>query len=235
MALKNSTFHLSPAGKRELVAQYIGLVKSVAKTIASKNVKSSILSFDDLVQYGMIGLLDAFDRYDPHKGAKFETFAIYRIRGAILDGLRSADVLSRRQRKEVKDSYALEHEAAQRAMSFLHMNSEDYHHFIQEIEGESMKTTRQADVITVLEDIPDEESNSPFEIVSQESMNKKLVGGLQRLPEKERLILTLYYYEDLTFKEIGQVLHLSESRVFQLHAEAILSLRTLFVENGVTA
>lgn len=225
--------NLSPIALKELVQKYFGLVRYVSHSIAARNTKSTVLTPEDLFQFGMLGLLDAVERFDAHKGAKFETFAVHRIKGAILDGLRSADIVPRSERKRQREVENKHNDVEYRTMVKLHMTVEQYHSFLQETEGGIMNPTYSdvtASAEDGLNDVPDDESNNPFEIVHTEQMKTMLIEALEHLPERERLILTLYYYEELTFREIGNVLHLSESRVFQIHTSAIHSLRSLLAE-----
>ncbi len=218
--------NLSAAALRELVKKYSGLVRSVAFSISKRNTQVSILSTDDLFQYGIFGLIDAIERYDAHKGAKFETFAVYRIKGAILDGLRSADEHSRTYRKKQREMNAGRDEFEYQSMMKLKFNVEEYQSFLQETEGASMSTVYTDVDTNFLESIPDDEKNNPFEILNAEQTRLQLIKSLEQLPERERLIVTLYYYEGLTFREVGKILRLSETRVFQIHSEAIVALRS---------
>ncbi len=225
--------NLSATALREMVQKYSGLVRSVAFSISKRNTQSSILSVDDLFQYGIFGLIDAIERYDAHKGAKFETFAVYRIKGAILDGLRSADEHSRTYRKKQREMKAGRDEYEYQSMMKMKMNVEEYQSFLQNSEGVSMNTIYSDVDTNVLESIPDDEKNNPFEILNTEQTRLQLIKALERLPERERLIVTLYYYEGLTFREIGKILNLSETRVFQIHSDAVVLLRSELV--GVEA
>jgi RNA polymerase sigma factor for flagellar operon FliA len=218
--------NLSASALRELVKKYSGLVRSVAFSISKRNTQASILSVDDLFQYGIFGLIDAIERYDAHKGAKFETFALYRIKGAILDGLRSADERSRTYRKKQREMNAGRDEYEYQSMMKLKLNVEEYQSFMQETEGAAMSTVYTDVDTNVLESIPDDEKNNPFEILNAEQTRLQLIKALEQLPERERLIVTLYYYEGLTFREVGKILRLSETRVFQIHSEAIIVLRS---------
>lgn len=229
---------LTPGALKELVQTYFGLVKVIAGAITAKNVRPSALTPDDIFQFGILGLLDAVERYDARKGVKFETFAGYRIKGAILDGLRSADMFPRSVRKKDRDAANARltetTDPVYISSRRLKMSVEDYHQFIHDV-GETTMTHSVYSNVTegVLEALPDDESNNPFEIVSSQQMKELLVEAIQHLPERERLVVLLYYYEGLTFREIGKVLHISESRAFQIHASAISVLHTALVETAV--
>jgi RNA polymerase sigma factor for flagellar operon FliA len=114
-------------------------------------------------------------------------------------------------------------------MMKLKLNVEEYQSFMQNTEGVSMNTIYSDVDTNVLESIPDDEKNNPFEILNAEQTRLQLIKALERLPERERLIVTLYYYEGLTFREIGKILNLSETRVFQIHSEAVVLLRSELV------
>ncbi|MFA6540333.1 MAG: sigma-70 family RNA polymerase sigma factor [Bacteroidota bacterium] len=217
--------NISSAAMRDIVLQHFGLVKSIARSIAFRSTKSGVLTEDDLVQYGMFGLIDAIERFDAHKGVKFETFAYHRIRGAILDGLRAVDVLSRAARKQQREQNE-RNDIEYLTMMKLKMNVGDYQLFMQENDGASMNLQFAEVESSYLESLPDDEHNSPFEVVNEQQTREILYGALEQLPERERLIVTLYYYEGLTFKEIGKILKISESRVFQIHSDAIVQLRS---------
>ncbi len=218
---------------KEVIHQYFGLVKAIAHSIALRNTQGTVLTEEDLFQYGMFGLIDAIERYDAHKGVKFETFAFHRVRGAILDGLRSIDEVSRSARKKQRELGA-HNDLEYRMMMKLKMNVEEYQTFMQESNGAPMNT-HYVDVDSdYAQSLPDDEKNNPFEIVNQQQTKELLVHALEQLPERERLIVTLYYYEGLTFKEIGKILKLSESRIFQIHSDAIVQLRSELVSVETT-
>lgn len=229
---------VSPAALKELVQTYFGLVKVIAGAIAARNVRPSALTPEDIFQFGILGLLDAVERYDARKGVKFETFAGYRIKGAILDGLRSADMFPRSVRRKDRDAAAALEQAqtgdpVQVTSNRLKMSVEEYQQFIHDV-GETTMTHSVYSNVTegVLEALPDDENNNPFEIVSSQQMKDLLVEAIQHLPERERLVVLLYYYEGLTFREIGKVLHISESRSFQIHSSAISVLHSALVETA---
>lgn len=228
---------LSPQALKELVQSYFGLVKVISNAIASKNTRTSALTSDDIFQFGVLGLLDAVDRYDVRKGVKFETFAGYRIKGAILDGLRAADIMPRSFRKKEREAQMnpekMPVNPVQVTSRKLRMSVEDFQQFIQDVGETTMTHSVYSDLTDgVLEALPDDENNNPFEIVSSQQMKELLVEAIQRLPERERLVVLLYYYEGLTFREIGKVLHVSESRSFQIHSAAISILHDALMETA---
>src|SRR3954466_15523218 len=236
------------AGEREvrdeLIVHYSPLVKYVAGRVAvglPQNVEQS-----DLVSYGIFGLIDAIDKFDPGRGYKFETYAISRIKGAILDELRSIDWVPRSVRakaRSIERAYSkLENE--------LRRSPED-----KEVAGELGMTEQE--LATVLGQISfvgvvalDEllsagsergsgatvgdtiagGGHDPVEAFESEEMRQVLADAINRMPDRERLVLTLYYYEGLTLAEIGHVLGVTESRVCQIHTKAIFQLRSRLSE-----
>lgn len=233
---QSSAHKLSPPALKELVQTYFGLVKVIANAIIAKHTRVSALTPDDIFQFGILGLLDAIEKFDAHRGVKFETYAGYRIKGAILDGLRSADMMPRSLRKKQRDTeYAYDNEAVRAAAEFssgkLRMPLNEYQHFVHEVEGGTMSHTVYSNVSDgVLEALPDDETNNPFEIVNSQQTRELLIEAIEHLPERERLVVMLYYYEGLTFREIGKVMNISESRVFQIHSSAINVLHTALAE-----
>lgn len=198
--------------------------------------------YEDLVSQGLLGIIDAIDRFDANFGTQFSTYAAVRVRGKILDYLRSLDWLSRTARNRSK--------VIQKAISDLWINlgetptdEQIARHLGIEVEKvqaalvDASKMIVSLDALMNQEDdeggsfydsLADERQENPSEIVDEEELKLELVKALQKLSERERLLLSLYYYEELTFKEIGQVLNITESRVCQLHARALLSLKTIF-------
>lgn len=233
-----ATPKLSPQALKDLVQSYYGLVRVIANAIIARNTHRSALTPDDIVQFGVLGLLDAVERFDARKGVKFETFAGYRIKGAILDGLRSADMMPRSYRRKEREEAAKPYDPdmtnpVRITSQRLKMSVQDYHQFFHDV-GETAMTHAVYSELSegVLEALPDDEANNPFEVVSTQQMKELLIEAIQRLPERERLVILLYYYEGLTFREIGKVLHISESRAFQIHASAISVLQTAMVETA---
>ncbi len=217
------------AVKKELVLSYMNLVKYAARAI---NLPSKcVFDADDLMSIGIIGLVEAIERFDPKRGVKFETFASQRIRGVMLDEIRKVDWLPR----SVRDKY----KKASKSLSELDMdsiNGEKYARAInmsisefEQIKGylanaETVSLTRTIGEDMTLEDV----IGSDSEVIEQfedEELKGQLVQILKQLPERERMVVTLYYYEELTFKEIGKVLGISESRVSQIHSEVISKMK----------
>ncbi|NLI77334.1 MAG: RNA polymerase sigma factor WhiG [Candidatus Riflebacteria bacterium] len=223
--------------KDSLIMKYASFVKYVAGRIAV-NLPSNV-EFDDLVSYGILGLIDAIDKYDPERKVKFKTYAKTRIRGAIFDELRVLDWTPRsiRQKaRKLEKAYAklegkLGRDATDEEIAeFLKIDISELHKLFDE--------TKKS-LLLSLDEIfyDDEEGSSRFDFVeNQKSDNPQakieeaeakriLADAIGKLSERERMVITLYYYEDLTSKEIGKILGVSDSRVSQLHTKAILRLR----------
>ena len=235
--------------RERLILNYSPLVKFVAGRVASglpQNVEQA-----DLISYGIFGLIDAIEKFDPERGFKFETYAISRIKGAIIDELRSIDWVPRSVRAKAR--------AIERAFSKLE-NELKRKPTDDEVAAEIGITTAELDQnlsqisltglvaldellggggsqqegggsATVGETISDA-SHDPVEAFEVDEMKHVLADMINRMPNRERLVLTLYYYEALTLSEIGAVLGVTESRVCQIHTKAILQLRARLVDAG---
>ena len=228
-----------PVIRDYFVKQYAPLVKYVAGKVAMGMPGS--VEFDDLVGFGVFGLFDAIEKYDPSKAVKFKTYAVTRIRGAIFDELRTIDWVPRSVRqktREVEDTVrdleanlgrsANEDEIA-KAMG---MNLPDFQQLLLKISGTSILSINEVwysgednDRVSIAETIESPSSLNPDTIVEKDEIKRVIVEAINELPEKEKKVLVLYYYEDLTLKEIGQVLEVTESRISQLHTKAITRLR----------
>ncbi|MBQ3695258.1 MAG: FliA/WhiG family RNA polymerase sigma factor [Synergistaceae bacterium] len=224
-------------GRDELIQRYLPLIKYVVGRMAV--TPPSGLDYEDILSFGVFGLIDAVEKFDPSKGFVFQTYAIPRIRGAILDELRKCDWFSRTGREKVqklnramekilRDKGELRDEWIMQEMGI----SEEEYYDVQELASRGYITS--LDDTTPLEDgdvaveatlADDRETAS--DRLDYESEKQQLVEALQELPERERNMLSLYYYEGLTLKEIGQVLGVSESRVSQIHGKGLSMLRTI--------
>lgn len=228
----------------QLIRQYSPLVKYVVSRLAIN--LPVILDLDDVLSYGAIGLLDALDRYDPARGVKFETFAIARIRGAILDALRALDPVPRSARQkvhEIERAFATLSDQLGRQPSdaevaqYLEMDPERYEQALQYgnctiVSLDSLLEGDEEDGTPISRALEDHGQPSPPDRVAEREAFFQLRSALRQLPERERLILALYYHEELTMKEISRVLRISESRVCQLHARALAVLRGLLRSRG---
>jgi RNA polymerase sigma factor for flagellar operon FliA len=225
---------------RELfIKQYAPLVKYVAGKVAVGMPHN--VEFDDLVEFGVFGLLDAIEKFDPDKNVKFKTYAVTRIRGAIFDELRSIDWVPRSVRqhaREIEDAISsLEAQLGrtatdQEVANSLGMNENEYLKTMMKISGTSILSLDDVwfsgdenDKVSIGDSIESPSNLNPDVIVEKDEIRRVIVEAINELPDKEKKILVLYYYEDLTLKEIGEVLEVTESRVSQLHTKAILRLR----------
>ncbi|MBP9227155.1 MAG: RNA polymerase sigma factor FliA [Sulfuritalea sp.] len=228
--------------KEQRVTQYAPLVKRMAFLLMAKLPAS--VDVDDLIQNGMIGLLDALDRFEEGLGAQFETYAVQRIRGAMLDGLRENDWLPRSVRRDMRLVEAairkLEHEHG-RAPSegelavALDMSLADYQKMLLEARGHQLvyiedMTDGSGD--DYLERHAPATSLDPLALLEESDMHAALVAAIEGLPEREKMMMALYYEQDLNLREIGEVLEVSESRVCQLHSQAVARLRASVVGEG---
>lgn len=228
------TRNKDPKLREELILYYVHLVKYIAgRLYVSYN---NTVEYDDLVSYGIFGLIDAIDKYEFNRGVKFETYAHLRIRGAIIDYLREIDWIPRSVRQKAKElekayievemekgSNAKDKDVAEK----LGITESELQKRIQSLSTYSVVSLDeyldQHREITV--DFSNESNVNPTSRIEIEEFRKGLAEAIKALPEKEKKIITLYYFEELTYKEIGSILAISESRVSQLHTKAILKLK----------
>jgi len=229
-----------PRIREHFVNQYAPLVKYVAGKVAIGMPQN--VDFEDLVGYGVFGLLDAIEKFDPGKDIKFKTYAVTRIRGAIYDELRSIDWVPRSVRQKAKEIERaigkLENRLGRAATDEeiakeLGISMKDFHSLMLKVSGASLLSLSdiwyvgdESDKVSVMETIESPSSMNPDAIVEREEIKKIIVEAIKELPDKEKKVLILYYYEDLTLKEIGEVLQVTESRISQLHTKAIMRLRS---------
>ncbi|HLH60530.1 MAG TPA: FliA/WhiG family RNA polymerase sigma factor [Ktedonobacteraceae bacterium] len=233
-----------PELREELITAYAPLVRYVVGRLGIPS--TSLLEADDLLSYGMIGLINAIDRYDPTRGIRFEAFATSRIRGAVIDQLRTLNWLPRsavarvRQIEQVlaqlEQRYgrpATEVEAAQA----LNVSLDRYRQMLLEAGAMILSLDAPLGTVTQQENegalslgdlIEDHSTPDPVEQAEKHEMLQLLSTTIDQLPARERLLLSLYYQEELTMKEISKIMGVSESRVCQLHMQAILRLRSAF-------
>lgn len=223
--------------REEIIKKNIPLVKYIASKIMVG--KNKYVEYEDLISYGMIGLMDAINKYDDTKGMKFSTYAAIRINGSIIDEIRKNSPISKRaidklnrynkvveelQNKLYREPKDIE--VAER-MEISLKELTDIQGYVNYISMMSLETILFGDdeEMSLINSIEDTKSPSPQKSLEEKEMLEYLRRGLDNLKERDRLILNLYYYEKLTLKQIGSVLEVSESRVCQLHSRAILSLR----------
>ncbi len=223
-----------------LVVEYAPLIKYIAQKIAARLPTN--IELDDLMSSGVIGLMDAIEKYDATRDNKFKTYAEFRIRGAILDELRAQDWVPRSVREKAKAlerCYArIEQTKGRQATdeevcADLGVSQEEYHEMLSQVRSVSLlsfddvQNFSKADkrALHGFSDVSNYKSPTPFSEVNHAALKRMISEAINDLPEKQRLVLSLYYYEDLNLKEIGRVLDVTESRVSQLHTQAILRLK----------
>lgn len=220
--------------KSQLVERHAPLVKRIAHHLMAR-LPASVL-VDDLIQSGMIGLLEAARNFDGSKGASFETFAGIRIRGAMLDEIRKGDWTPRsvhRNGRAITDAISrVESETGRDARDVdiaakLNVSVQDYHQMLNEVNAGKLVGIED---LGVSEDVITTEqsrgSDAPLEDLMQGAFQKSLAQAITTLPEREAIVLSLYYDEELNLREIGEVLDVSESRVSQIHSQAMLKLKS---------
>lgn len=229
-----------PKVREFFVKKYAPLVKYVAGKIAIGMPHN--VEFDDLVSYGVFGLLDAIEKFDPKRGIKFKTYAVTRVRGAIIDELRSIDWIPRSVRQKAKELESvigeLESKLGRAATDdeladALGINTDELQKLFTEVGGTTIVSLNDVwylgsddDELPIVESVESPNVLNPDILVQKEEVKKIIIDVINNLPEKEKQVIVLYYYEDLTLKEIGEVLSITESRVSQLHTKAILRLRS---------
>ena len=221
----------------ELIVQYIYLTRYVIGRIKI-NLPPSF-SLEDIASYGVEGLIDSIEKYTPDKGHKFESYALIRIRGNILDKIRSQNWLPRSQRKKIRDiknaSEQLRQKLGRTPTSSeigeaLGIEKEKVDTILAEdttIISIYEKKGMQEDSNELIDTITDDKKLNPLDELTEKDTRQELQMALMRLPEKERMVMALYYHENMTLKDIGEAINLSESRVCQLHAQAIMKLRSI--------
>lgn len=224
--------------KDKLIMEYAPLIKFIAQKIAVR--LPSHIELDDLISSGVIGLMDAIEKYDPQRDNKFKTYAEFRIRGAILDELRAQDWVPRSVRDKAKlldrTIVQLESElgrspADEEVAERLQVSMEEFYDLVNQVRPVSVLSIDEAstfsnvDKMSILNILESCKLNNPFNQLKLKSVKSVVTKAIEDLPERQRLVLSLYYYEDLNLKEIGKILRVTESRVSQLHAQAITRLR----------
>jgi RNA polymerase sigma factor FliA len=230
---------LSAAERDQLIIRYAPWVKFIALRMAAK--LPAHVQAEDLISAGIIGLIDALDKFNPAREVQFKTYAQIRIQGAIKDELRSLDWASRSTRQKVKrleQAYAtLERElgrppSSEEVASSMGIKIAAFEEMLDDVKSTSLVSLEELgqgpaseDKSALLEALLTRQDQDPLEMLNLQDLKKALTLAIAELPEKERLVLSLYYFEELTMKEVGTVLNLTESRISQLHTQAVLRLR----------
>ncbi len=242
LPIEPATAETADLRRRRMFLEHLGLVSMVVTRMFRTTAGSAgVLERADLLQAGAIGLLEAIDRFDESRGARFSTFAVARVRGAIQDQLRAVDWMSRSTRKRDRDADARiqgveeerQHGASlEEIASRLGMAEEEVRHVLGRMADASPGGFVPLDEAPEqTEALATDETEDPSEIAGHQHTRELLLDAIEGLSERDRLVVTLYYYEELTFKEIGRVLHLSETRVFQIHAQVLQHFRSLLQDD----
>jgi len=227
--------------KRQLLLHYMWIVRY---TLYNMTIPShSLLSEEDFLHVGLLGLNDAIERFEPERGIKFETFAVPRVRGIILDEMRKLDWLSRSARRKVQEfteaSDRLRSElgreaSAEELQTLLGISPEEYQSYLEAMAAANASYAISTPETTfdddgnehdTVEEIPDHDGENPFTLLAHDERIQFVRDYIQELPERKRMVITLYYYEEMTFKEIGEMLGLTESRICQIHTQICNELR----------
>ncbi len=231
--------HDDDCAREQLIVEYADLVKYTAGRVAIGMPGS--VDLDDLISYGIFGLMDAIDKFELQRGIKFESYALARIRGSIIDGLRAVDWVPRSVRSKARqlerNVAALEFSLGRSAteaeiMRAIQLTSKEYHQLLDEIKSAAVTSLDEVwtdgdddEKLRLGDMVEDRLLPEPSTGVEGEAVKQTLTEAIEALPERERIVVTLYYYEGLTLKEIGQVLEVTESRVSQIHTQAVTRLR----------
>lgn len=224
------------SAKQSLIEQYLPLVEYVVGRLLIGLPKN--VSKDDISSYGIMGLIDAIEKFDYERGLQFETYASWRIRGAMIDGLRQSDWVPRSVRekaKKIEDAYQKLEQSYLRTVTdaevsaYLNISEKDYQQMLQEISITTVCSfddpIKEEEAETRLSLMVDENAKNPESRVNDFFLKESLAKAIDKLTEKERTVVSLFYYEELSLSEIAEVMSLSPSRISQLHSKAILRLR----------
>ena len=230
--------------RETLITDCLPLVKFIAHRISAR--LPAHVEVDDLIHSGILGLMDAVKKFEPGRNVKFKTYAEQRIRGAILDGLRDLDWVPRslrRKKKDIENAYhQLEQEKGRAATdeevaAQLGLPLEDLHHSLDELKGVTLGAFVDAgengDGENLISFVPDPDGENPHILLQGKEVRNILKAAVERLPSKERFVVQLYYFDELTMKEIGTLLNITESRVSQLHTKSMLRLRGKLKERRI--
>jgi len=227
---------MTHAQRDALIQETLPLIKHIAHRVAIR--LPSNVEIRDLINAGVLGLMDAIEKFEPERNVKFKTYAEVRIRGAILDSLRDLDWAPRSLRKKSKDLERMYADLSQKlgrpatdeeVSEAMGENIEDFHALVDQLHGLTIGSfenlSDSEDSENYINYYPDDGSNDPYVKFESNEVTRLLAEAIEELPEKERLVLSLYYFEEFTMKEIGALLGVNESRVSQLHTKATLRLR----------
>jgi RNA polymerase sigma factor FliA len=231
---------ISDAERERLILEHLPQVRLIARRIQERLPEN--IALEDLVSTGIIGLISAIDHFDPAHNVKLKTYAEYKIRGAILDSLRGLDWAprqKRRQAKQIEAAIATAEQRLQRSPTEDEIAAElgigigEYHEWLVEIRGLNFASLECVGAETgkdLLQFVADEEDHIPSALMERTELERLLADGIEAMPPMEKTVLGLYYEEELTLREIAEIVHLHESRISQLKSQAILRLRGRLAE-----
>lgn len=227
--------------REEKIKRYAYLVHSIVSRFMSRLPHELGMEKEDLINIGIIGLINAVDRFDEKKNTSFEVYATMRIKGAILDELRARDCMNRgaRERRKLVEKAMRDLEkkfsrapGVEELADYLGMSLDEYYRVMDD--SRNVQLIYEEELPETLDGAYNDEevyqavdNENPFSILADREMKSRLVEAIKKLPKQEQLVLSLYYNDELTMKEIGQVLSLTESRVSQIHTQAVIRLRAL--------
>ena len=229
--------HVSDSRRETIIQEFAHVVKAMAYRLAYR--LPAYMDAEDLVSVGIMGLMDAMDKYDPNREAKFKTYAEFRIRGAMLDEIRSMDWIPRSVHERVSLLQRTHTRLLNRmgrpptdeeVAAEMNLSPAELNEFLVRSRGAILVSLddinlHEPDGPKILDMLADTHQSDPLATILNDQERERVADAIQQLPEKERLVLTLYYFEELTMKEIGGILKITESRVCQIHTKAILHLK----------
>ena len=238
---------LSAEDREQLILDHLPQVRLIARRIHERLPES--VNLDDLVSTGVVGLISAIDRFDPTLNVKLKTYAEYKIRGAILDSLRGLDWAPRQQRKRSKQIEAAISQSEQRLhrtpteeeiAQQLGLSIAEYHEWLVEVRGLNLgslesSSTDDESSRDLLRYISGDDEELPSRLLERSELQRLLAESISRMPEIEKTVLSLYYYEEMTLREISKIVRLHESRISQLKSQAVLRLRAYMEKRWPTA
>ncbi len=233
----------SAEDRERLILEHLPQVRLIARRIHERLPDN--VGLDDLISAGVVGLIAAIDHFDPKHNVKLKTYAEYKIRGAILDSLRGLDWAPRQKRRMAREVEAAIQAASQRLhrepseeeiAGELGMELGRYHEWLADLQGLAIGTLEAAteDGRDLLEFIADDQEHLPSRVVERAELERVLAEAIEQMPAMDRTVISLYYKEELTLREIAQVVHLHQSRISQLKSQAILRLRSYLVRRWPT-
>jgi RNA polymerase sigma factor for flagellar operon FliA len=231
--------------RNQIINEYLPYVKRIVNRIAVH--LPATIEVDDLINVGIIGLIQAIERYDPTRDNKFITYAVFRIKGAVLSELRSRDFLGRTTRRKIRDlekAYVkLEQKlgrdvADEEVAEEMNMELEQFYKVkrmssISFVSFEEVGQTSRSDTATIASSLAYGDADDALSMTTMKEIKSTIAQNIDLLPEKEKLVVSLYYSDELTMKEIGKVMDITESRVSQIHAQAIIHLRSKLRREGL--